>query len=75
MIRFAAAFEEPEHRGWYAFVGILELIAGIAIVADPSIGYATLAVLVGIGFILNGIGMVALGWAMHRVRRAAETLG
>ncbi len=75
VIRFAAAFEEPEHRGWYAFVGILELIAGIAIVADPSIGYATLAVLVGIGFILNGIGMVALGWAMRRVRRAAETLG
>jgi uncharacterized membrane protein HdeD (DUF308 family) len=75
VIRFAAAFEEPEHRGWYAFVGILELIAGIAIIANPNIGYATLAVLVGIGFIVNGIGMTALGWAMHQVRRVAATAG
>lgn len=31
----------------------------------PNIGYATLAILVGIGFILNGIGMTALGWGMQ----------
>lgn len=69
VIRFVAAFEEYEHRGWYAFVGILELIAGIVIVANPNIGYSTLAILVGIGFILNGFGMAALGWGMHEVRR------
>ncbi|MGA9633832.1 MAG: hypothetical protein WBQ41_01190 [Solirubrobacterales bacterium] len=39
------------------------------IVSDPSIGYTTLAILVGIGFIGNGIGMTALGWGMHEVRR------
>lgn len=43
------------------------------IVANPDIGFATLAVLVGIGFILNGIGMTALGWGMRGVRR--ETAG
>ena len=36
------------------------------IVAIPNIGFAhALAVLAGVGFILNGIGMAALGWGMH----------
>lgn len=71
VIRFVTAFDEYEHRGWHAFAGALELIAGIAIVANPSIGFATLAVLVGIAFILNGCGMATLGWGMHAVRREA----
>jgi len=58
---------------WHAFAGILELIAGIVIVANPDIGFATLAILVGIGFIANGIGMTALGWGMHEVRREASS--
>jgi uncharacterized membrane protein HdeD (DUF308 family) len=71
VIRFVTAFEEYEHRGWHAFAGILELIAGIVIVANPGIGFATLAILVGIGFILNGIGMTALGWGIREVRQEA----
>lgn len=73
VIRFVTAFDEYEHRGWHAFAGALELIGGIVIVANPSIGFATLAVLVGIAFILNGCGMAALGWGMHEVRREAIT--
>lgn len=69
VIRFVAAFEEYEHRGWYALLGVIELIAGIVIVANPHIGYTTLAIFVGIGFILNGAGMAALGWGMHELRR------
>jgi uncharacterized membrane protein HdeD (DUF308 family) len=72
VIRFATAFEEYEHRTWHAIAGIIELIAGIVIVATPSIGFATLALLVGIGFILNGIGLTALGWNMHEVREEAS---
>ncbi len=70
VIRFVTALDEPEHRVWYAFVGGLELVAGIAIVADPNIGYTTLAILVGIGFILNGIGMIALGRGLREALRA-----
>lgn len=73
VIRFVTAFEEYEHRGWYALAGILELIAGIIIVANPDIGYTTLAILVGIGFILNGIGMIALGWGVHKAARVIAT--
>jgi uncharacterized membrane protein HdeD (DUF308 family) len=70
VIRFVTAFDEYDHRGWYALAGVVELIAGIAIVANPNIGFATLAILVGIGFIINGLGLGALGWALHEVRRS-----
>jgi uncharacterized membrane protein HdeD (DUF308 family) len=71
VIRFVAAFEMLEHRGWNMIAGLVELIAGIVIVSNPNIGYATLAVLVGIAFIVNGMGMFGLGWNMHALRRAA----
>jgi uncharacterized membrane protein HdeD (DUF308 family) len=70
VIRFVTAFAEFQHRGWHALAGALELIAGTVIVANPNIGYATLAVLVGIGFLLNGIGLITLGWGIRDVRHA-----
>jgi uncharacterized membrane protein HdeD (DUF308 family) len=73
VIRLATAFDEPQHRGWHAFAGALELIAGIVIVSTPGIGFATLAILVGIGFILNGVGMTVLGWGMRGLRREASS--
>ena len=71
VIRFATAFEEYENRGWHALAGAVEVIAGIVIVANPDIGFGTLALLVGIGFIFNGIAMAVLGFGMHSVRRQA----
>jgi uncharacterized membrane protein HdeD (DUF308 family) len=75
VIRLATAIEEYEHRGWHALAGLVELIAGIVIVADPSIGYTTLALLVGIAFIFNGIAMAVLGWGLHGVREDATKTG
>jgi len=69
VVRFVAAFEVDEHRGWNIVAGVVELIAGIVIVSDPNIGFATLALLAGIAFIVNGVGMFALGWGMHSLRR------
>ena len=75
VIRFATAFDEYEQRGWYALAGAVELIAGIVIVANPDIGFATLAILVGIGFIMNGLGLATLGWGLHEARREASRPG
>jgi uncharacterized membrane protein HdeD (DUF308 family) len=75
VIRLATAFDEYDHRGWYALAGVVELIAGIVIVANPDIGFATLALLVGIGFIINGVGLGALGWALAGARREASRPG
>ncbi len=73
VIRFATAFEEYENRAWHALAGIIEVIAGVVIVANPDIGFGTLALLVGLGFIFNGLGMLALGWSVHLLRREGTT--
>jgi uncharacterized membrane protein HdeD (DUF308 family) len=72
LIRIIAAFETAAHRGWSVTVGAIELIAGAVIVADPNIGFATLALLAGIAFIANGLGTLALGWAMYAVHHEAS---
>ena len=68
-MRFVAAFETPENRLWRIGVSLVLAIFGIIIVSSPHIGYATLALITGIGFICYGIGMMALGWAMYVLRR------
>ena len=52
----------------------MELLAGIVIASDPNIGFATLALFVGIAFIVNGIGMFGVGWSLHTLRRDAPTV-
>jgi uncharacterized membrane protein HdeD (DUF308 family) len=69
VVRFIAAFEAVENRFWRIGVSLVLAIFGVVIVSSPRIGYATLALITGIGFICYGIGMTALGWVMHAVRR------
>ena len=69
VIRLIRAFDRPEHRGWAAFNGIVELLGGVVIVSSPHIGVATLALLVGIGFIIRGLALAAVAWALHRASR------
>ncbi len=64
-LRLVLSFDAPEHRGWRALVGAIELIAGIVIVSSPDIGLATLAILVGVSLIVNGIGFTVLGGLLH----------
>jgi uncharacterized membrane protein HdeD (DUF308 family) len=71
VVRFIAAFEIPEHRLWRIVVSLVLAAFGVVIVASPHIGYATLALITGISFICYGIGMAALGWAMHAFRHEA----
>ena len=52
---------------WQVVVAAVEVVAGIVIVSDPHIGYATLAVLTGIWLILNGIATIALGLTVRRL--------
>jgi uncharacterized membrane protein HdeD (DUF308 family) len=71
IIRFVVAFEMRGHRTWRFVVAAIEVIAGIIIVSDPNIGFATLALLVGLAFIINGVGLVMVGIA---VRMAGKEL-
>ena len=69
VVRLVLAFEFPEGRAWNIVAAALEIIAGIVIVSSPDIGFATLALLAGIAFILNGIGLLGLGRDLHSLRK------
>jgi uncharacterized membrane protein HdeD (DUF308 family) len=73
VVRLIGAFAYPGNRIWRIMVALVLGIFGIVIVSEPHIGYATLAVIAGICFILYGIGMLAVGWAMHALREAPPT--
>jgi uncharacterized membrane protein HdeD (DUF308 family) len=64
-VRLVLAFDEDAHRFWHALVAVIEMIAGIVIVSSPGIGLATLALLVGIGLIVNGTSLVVLGFVLR----------
>jgi uncharacterized membrane protein HdeD (DUF308 family) len=48
-----------------AAIAVLEIIVGIVVVSDPHIGYATLAVLLGIWLIVNGLAWIGLGFVVR----------
>jgi uncharacterized membrane protein HdeD (DUF308 family) len=70
VVRLVGAFER-EHRAWNIIVALIEIAAGIVIVASPPIAFTTLALLVGISFIASGVATCALGWTMHALSHDA----
>ncbi len=72
MIRFASTLNLEGHSAWNLAIVLIEFVAGVVIVASPGIGVRTLALLVGISFIVRGLGLCAVGWLLPRYLR---TLG
>jgi uncharacterized membrane protein HdeD (DUF308 family) len=70
VVRFVEAFDS-DRKLWGIVVALLEIAAGVIIVATPPIGFATLALLTGIAFIVNGVAIFALGWMLHTIRHDA----
>lgn len=68
VIRLIRAIVEGRHPVLRSAIALLEIVAGVVVVSDPHIGYATLAVLTGIWLILNGIGTIAFGIVVHSAR-------
>jgi uncharacterized membrane protein HdeD (DUF308 family) len=71
VVRLVRAFALAGNRGWNLLVALIEIVAGIVIVAVPDIGVATLALLVGIAFVLRGAGLCAAGWVLRQVNHGA----
>ena len=55
-----------EGRGWWIFFGIVSLIAGIVVVADPISSVTVLAVLLGVWFIVMGLFEVVAAFIIRR---------
>ena len=50
---------------WWATIALLEIAVGIVVVADPRIGYTTLAVITGLWLIVNGFATITVAVAMR----------
>jgi uncharacterized membrane protein HdeD (DUF308 family) len=72
VVRLVVAFELGEHRLRHLTVAVILAIVGIAIVSSPHIGYATLALLVGLGFVGYGAAMIVVGLAIWTVGHVAS---
>ena len=54
--------------------GLADIVIGVLILALPKISLTTLAVLIGIGFIIRGLLLIAGGWRLREEREAAAPL-
>lgn len=66
-LRLVQAVQYGEGRIWHIVLGLVNILAGIVIVSDASIGLATLALIAGIGFLLNGIMLIIAGVAARQI--------
>jgi uncharacterized membrane protein HdeD (DUF308 family) len=70
-VRFVASFALEGDRAISIFVSLLDIVIGIVILSWPKLGLATLAVILGIGFILRGILLVYEGWVLRTLGHEA----
>jgi uncharacterized membrane protein HdeD (DUF308 family) len=68
-VRLIEAFAIREGRGWNLVVSLVEIVAGVVIVSSPDIGVKTLALLIGITFLLRGIGLAVSAWGLRDVHK------
>jgi uncharacterized membrane protein HdeD (DUF308 family) len=66
-----------QHRVLLVLSGLIDVVLGIVILSWPKLGLGTLAVLIGIGFVVRGIMLMVGAWqlrsALHHARDAGLT--
>jgi uncharacterized membrane protein HdeD (DUF308 family) len=72
VVRLVGVFIERRHPVLRAAIAAIEILLGIVIVAQPHIGYTTLAIIAGICLILNGGAYGFLAFAMRRAKSELE---
>ncbi|MBV8221691.1 MAG: hypothetical protein JO325_24770 [Solirubrobacterales bacterium] len=75
MVRLIIAFDTHGDRLGRFVVAAIEIVFGIVIVANPNIGFATLALLVGLAFIVNGLGIIAVGVLLRALKNQPRPPG
>ena len=72
LLRLITSLAAHQRSFGSALLGLLELVAGIVIVSSPNIGVTTLAVLIGIAWILRGLAMVMVAWTLRGLRHGSD---
>jgi uncharacterized membrane protein HdeD (DUF308 family) len=70
-----AAVGATESRLLHAVGGLVDIVLGVLILALPELGLGTLAVLVGLGFLVRGLMLVVAAWQLRGLTRAATGAG
>ncbi|HME01851.1 MAG TPA: HdeD family acid-resistance protein [Solirubrobacteraceae bacterium] len=65
VVRFVAAFGEPDGRAGNIAIAIFDFVAGIVILSVPGPSLATLAVIIGIVLIFRGALWIGAGWELR----------
>ena len=74
----AVSFKELPYRGWYIFMGVVTVIAGVMMVAWPISSIAVLSIVAGVWLVV--IGTTQMVWAVNvrstakKVERGVESL-
>jgi uncharacterized membrane protein HdeD (DUF308 family) len=67
IVDLVRAFSRNDDRGLRVLAGLVDLVLGILILAWPGVSLATLAILVGIGFVIRGVISIWVGWHLRHV--------
>ena len=69
MLQLAQGFAVSQHRGWNIAWGVLGIVAGAIILAQPGIGLLTLVIIVSVGLIFQGAMEIMMAMAMRRIAK------
>jgi uncharacterized membrane protein HdeD (DUF308 family) len=68
LVRLVGSFDEG-NRVLNLVVAVVAIVAGVLIVASPTIAVSTLGLIVGIAFVVRGVGLVAEAWSFHGLKQ------
>lgn len=64
------AAASPEHRVWFIVLGVLSLIVAVVLLVDINAAILTIAIIVGLSFLLRAAGEIALGLRLRALQRS-----
>ncbi|MBV8990665.1 MAG: DUF308 domain-containing protein [Solirubrobacterales bacterium] len=70
MVHIVWWFDARRNRAWIALVAFTEVVAGIVVVASPKIDTDTLALLVGLSFLVRGLVLCLVAFMLGAHKRA-----
>ena len=63
----AIAYRDTPHRGWMVAMGVLSIVAGVAVLAYPGISLVTLALVLGVWLVVLGRMELYMALALRKV--------
>ncbi len=74
-VQVAKGITVRESRAWNLILGVIGVVAGIAIVAQPGIGVITLIYVVSIALLLQGVALIVLGFGLKSADKLRQNPG